>query len=236
MLVDDINHVMKYFYCMSSFLDAFKFTYFNIQLIYKNCYTTYRWGYPFELREYVKYMAQGPVSQKVTINHTIDINRNSMTNRVLRKLAIDRNVYETGPRCNSFPFDDTSFFIVSTSKDAVTDICEASSVLPLCDTHDSCSKRFQTRLEPDRCAEQINTENRISENMSRNTYLEIRLSLPVSQFPARLPFSGFWKFCVIYHIGNTSQPWRLHTCILSPVYLVSVLRGRCWHGTSPWVE
>ena len=34
---------------------------------------------------------QGPVSQEVTINGTIDINRSSMANRVLRNLAINRN-------------------------------------------------------------------------------------------------------------------------------------------------
>ena len=33
----------------------------------------------------------GPVSQRVTINHTTDINCSSMANRVLRKLAINRN-------------------------------------------------------------------------------------------------------------------------------------------------
>ena len=33
----------------------------------------------------------GRVSQRVMINRTIDINRSSMVNRVLRKLAINRN-------------------------------------------------------------------------------------------------------------------------------------------------
>ena len=34
---------------------------------------------------------QGPVSQRVTINRRIDINRSSVANCVLRKLAINRN-------------------------------------------------------------------------------------------------------------------------------------------------
>ena len=41
---------------------------------------------------------QGPVSQRVTINRTIDINRNSMANRVSRKLAINRKpLWNGGP-------------------------------------------------------------------------------------------------------------------------------------------
>ena len=39
----------------------------------------------------------GPVSQRVTINRTIDINRNSMANRVLRKPAIIATICDTGP-------------------------------------------------------------------------------------------------------------------------------------------
>ena len=38
----------------------------------------------------MKYL-QGPVSKRVTINRTIDINRNSVANRELRKLAINPN-------------------------------------------------------------------------------------------------------------------------------------------------
>ena len=44
----------------------------------------------------------GPVSQRLAINRTVDINRSSMANRV--ELAINRNLrliatlYETGPR------------------------------------------------------------------------------------------------------------------------------------------
>ena len=34
-----------------------------------------------------------PVSQRVAINRTMDINRRSMANRVLRKLAINRNPF-----------------------------------------------------------------------------------------------------------------------------------------------
>ena len=44
-------------------------------------------------------MHQGPVSQRVTINRTIDINSSSMANRVLREFAINRN-----PLCNGAQF------------------------------------------------------------------------------------------------------------------------------------
>ena len=36
---------------------------------------------------------QGPISQRVAINRTMDINRSSMANRVLRKLVINRNPF-----------------------------------------------------------------------------------------------------------------------------------------------
>ena len=41
---------------------------------------------------------QGSVSQRVVNNHTIYINRSSMANCVLRKLAINRNPYWNGPQ------------------------------------------------------------------------------------------------------------------------------------------
>ena len=39
---------------------------------------------------------QGPISERVAINRTTDINRSSMANRVLRKLAINRNPLRNG--------------------------------------------------------------------------------------------------------------------------------------------
>ena len=38
----------------------------------------------------LSFILLGPISQRVTINRKIDINRSSMANRVLRKLAINR--------------------------------------------------------------------------------------------------------------------------------------------------
>ena len=39
---------------------------------------------------------QGPVSQRVAINRTMDINRRSMANRVLREFAINRKPFWNG--------------------------------------------------------------------------------------------------------------------------------------------
>ena len=41
--------------------------------------------------EQSSHLDQGPVSQRVTSNRTIDINHSSMANHVIRKLAINRN-------------------------------------------------------------------------------------------------------------------------------------------------
>ena len=42
-----------------------------------------------------------PISQRIAINRTMDINRSSMANRVLRKLVINRTPFWTGPRSHS---------------------------------------------------------------------------------------------------------------------------------------
>ena len=47
--------------------------------------------YPIILHLSIQWHHLGPVSQRVAINHTIDINCSSMANRILRKLAINRN-------------------------------------------------------------------------------------------------------------------------------------------------
>ena len=50
----------------------------------------------------VLFQFQGPFSQRLAINRTIDINHSSMANRELRKLAINRkNLCETGPSLTS---------------------------------------------------------------------------------------------------------------------------------------
>ena len=55
---------------------------------------------------------QGPISQRVLINRTIDINRISMANRVLRQIAIIRNLFLNGAQVDTNTLSDAEVFFM----------------------------------------------------------------------------------------------------------------------------